>query len=63
MRSIRRAAVTGLFAMWLAPLPAPAAESGAAGCCNDRTPRAERAIAERSRTETEEPDAEAPAEG
>lgn len=48
MRSIRRAAVTGLFAMWLAPLPAPAADAGGV-CCTDRAPRAERAVAERVR--------------
>jgi|GEM_PF-3480566 len=48
MRTIHRAAVTGLFAMWLAPLPAPAAD-GSGACCGDRTPRAEQAVAERAR--------------
>lgn len=49
MRTIRRAAVTGLFAMWLAPLPVPADASGCASCGNDRTLRAERAVAETRR--------------
>jgi len=62
MRSIRRAAVTGLFAMWLAPLPAPAAD-GSGVCCGDRTPRAERAMAERARGGREEPAGESREEG
>ena len=54
MRSIRRAAVTGLFAMWLAPLPAPADAAAGQGCCNGRQPRAEAALVERARTEAED---------
>ncbi|CAH0191975.1 hypothetical protein [Roseomonas sp. CECT 9278] len=41
MRTIRRAAVTGLFAIWLAPLSA-AAEAPNGPCCRgDRPARAE----------------------
>lgn len=45
MRQIRRAAVTGLFAIWLAPLSA-AAEAPSGACCRgDRPVRAEAAVA------------------
>jgi hypothetical protein len=46
MRPIRRAAVTGLFAIWLAPLSAVAEAPGGA-CCRggDRPLRAEAAMA------------------
>ena len=54
MRSIRRAAVTGLFAMWLAPLPVPADAAASQDCCNGKQPRAERALVERGRVEAEE---------
>ncbi len=54
MRQIRRAAVTGLFAIWLAPLSANAETPRAPGCCTDRGVRAESAMAERSRGEGEE---------
>lgn len=54
MGTIRRAAVTGLFAMWLAPLPAPAEVPGCASCGAERAPRAERALAETRRGGPEE---------
>jgi hypothetical protein len=54
MGTIRRAAVTGLFAMWLAPLPAPAEAAGGASCGNDRPPRAERGAVETRRAGAEE---------
>jgi hypothetical protein len=62
MRSIRRAAVTGVFAMWLAPLPAPAAD-GSGVCCSDRAPRAERAMADRARGGRDEATEESREEG
>jgi hypothetical protein len=43
MRNIRRAAVTGLFAIWLAPLSATAATSGGPSFRADRPVQAERA--------------------
>lgn len=52
MRTIRRAAVTGLFAIWLAPLSA-AAEAPSGACCRgDRPVRAE-AVAMTGRDEQE----------
>jgi hypothetical protein len=44
MRNIRRAAVTGLFAIWLAPLSAVAEAPGGACCRGDRPVRAEAAV-------------------
>lgn len=44
MRNIRRAAVTGLFAIWLAPLSAVAETPGGACCRGDRPVRAEGAV-------------------
>jgi hypothetical protein len=53
MRTIRRAAVTGLFAIWLAPLSA-AAEAPNGPCCRgDRPVRAE-AVATPGRDEQEQ---------
>jgi hypothetical protein len=53
MRTIRRAAVTGLFAIWLAPLSA-AAEAPSGPCCRgDRPVRAE-AVATPGRDEQEQ---------
>jgi hypothetical protein len=45
MRQIRRAAVTGLFAIWLAPLSAVAEAPNGACCRGDRPLRAEAAVA------------------
>ncbi|PWS38415.1 hypothetical protein DFH01_03780 [Falsiroseomonas bella] len=48
MRPIRRAAVTGLFALWLAPLPALAGSQYAEvppGCPDDRSHVVERRMA------------------
>ncbi|WP_198369443.1 hypothetical protein [Roseomonas rosulenta] len=45
MRHIRRAAVTGLFAIWLAPLSAVAETPGGAYCRGDRPLRAEAVVA------------------
>jgi hypothetical protein len=53
MRTIRRAAVTGLFAIWLAPLSA-AAEAPSGPCCRgDRPVRAE-AVATPGRDEQQQ---------
>jgi hypothetical protein len=46
MRQIRRAAVTGLFAIWLAPLSA-GADTPRDACCRERPPRAEAPLAQR----------------
>jgi hypothetical protein len=53
MRQIRRAAVTGLFAIWLAPLSAGAETPNGPCCRGDRPVRAEAAVAP-SRDEQEE---------
>jgi hypothetical protein len=52
MRQIRRAAVTGLFAIWLAPLSA-GADAPRDACCRERPPRAEAPLAQRGEREEE----------
>ncbi|BDG70086.1 hypothetical protein [Roseomonas fluvialis] len=55
MRNIRRAAVTGLFAIWLAPLSAVAEAPGGPCCRGDRPVRAEAAVTpSRDEQETED---------
>jgi hypothetical protein len=62
MRNIRRAAVTGLFAIWLAPLSAVAEAPGGACCRGDRPLRAEAAVTPgRDEQDTEEEDGRAAA--
>lgn len=53
MRHIRRAAVTGLFAIWLAPLSAAAEAPNGSSYRADRAVQAERSTAE-SRRELED---------
>ncbi len=53
MRTIRRAAVTGLFAIWLAPLSAVAEAPNGPCCRGDRPVRAE-ALATPGRDEQEQ---------
>jgi hypothetical protein len=61
MRHIRRAAVTGLFAIWLAPLSAVAEAPNRPAYRADRPMQAERAAVELGR-EQDEDRAEAKAE-
>jgi len=57
MRHIQRAAVTGLFALWLAPLAAVAAGQApnSPSLRNDRGVQAERSTLESRQDEDEEP--------
>jgi hypothetical protein len=60
MRPIQRAAVTGLFAIWLAPLSA-GADAAPGPCCRDRPARAEAAATPRpSRDDARATEGEAP---
>ena len=54
MRNIRRAAVTGLFAIWLAPLSAMADAPKGAGASAERGVQSERTIAESRREQDDE---------
>jgi len=60
MRQIRRAAVTGLFAIWLAPLSAVAEAPNGPGCRSDRPAQAEAAVAPGRDEQEEERDAKTP---
>lgn len=56
MRHIQRAAVTGLFALWLAPLATTAAQAQSSPSLRaDRTVQAERTTVESRQDEDEEP--------
>jgi hypothetical protein len=57
MRNIRRAAVTGLFAIWLAPLSASVEAPNGTAFRADRPSQAERAAVE-PRRDQEDPRAE-----
>lgn len=59
MRDIRRAAVTGLFALWLAPLSASAAAPNNPGLRADRTVQTEQRLAEARQDDEEEGDGSA----
>ncbi len=54
MRHIRRAAVTGLFAIWLAPLSAVAEAPSGPAFRADRPAQAERAAAETGRDQEDD---------
>lgn len=54
MRNIRRAAVTGLFALWLAPLSAAAEAPSGAALRADRPAQAERAVVDSRRKQDDQ---------
>lgn len=54
MRHIRRAAVTGLFAIWLAPLSAMAEAPKGAACCTGQGLQAERLSVEARREQDDD---------
>lgn len=60
MRQIRRAAVTGLFAIWLAPLSAAAEAPNGPGCRGDRQVQAGVAVPPGREEQAEEHEGQAP---
>lgn len=54
MRHIRRAAVTGLFAIWLAPLSAGAEAPNGAACCAGQRLQSERLAVEARREQDDD---------